>query len=624
MEFEDSEQERSFRRTLEIEQAQAHIRENRLHLLREYLERSPDNVHVRTLQDNFLSIAIQHDNVEAVRILLDAGMSPLEDDSRGHCFLTALEHASAHGNRDIWRLLVDRLIATTPTGIVICGHDEQELLEHSLIEAACSGNTVIVAEFLDAFEWTHATLLNTLVCAATRWRADVVEMLIRKVRFDEEGLRKALDFSMDDRINVPDIPGQHVYFGQYDIEQHYRIVSTLIHISGINLSLEGSNLLCKATEGIDKQGGLRALLEKGADPNTQWEDGSTALHRFAFPLSTDPMTRPEIVFFQESDPLQGYQPHESGIRLLVNYGASITIRDNLGATPSHLAAEGSSTDIFLRYYLPAESDWMQTNKYGESLLHYAAAGGKHKTLEYLLSRGSSLDVNVSGNTGWTPLACALAPNSRVYKTEYAAVKSARLLLSLESSTSFVTTHGLTIFHVLGSYQDRNESSVPENRAPGPAPAPWMKVPGNGPHRGRLSPVMMPEAAYQERYGLLDEDCSAAQLARHLLSLYSHLLPLIDSPARVFVGSAPYWQHPFHRIAWGGMLDVTITKTQTKKVIYKSAPAWQVDSNAFDRNSIMSDWTPLRWAVHHKAAAVVKLLREYGADYKPDEGEDMTP
>ncbi|EHK47190.1 putative ankyrin repeat protein, partial [Trichoderma atroviride IMI 206040] len=104
--------------------------------------------------------------------------------------------------------------------------------------------------------------------------------------------------------------------------------------------------------------------------------------------------------------------HETGIRLLLQHGASVTIQDELGNTPLHYAAFGSNMHIFSLYTagLPVDSphnDALKSikNNSGETLLHWAAAGKKMDILRFLLSSGAN--VNAANDNGWTPLMCAV-------------------------------------------------------------------------------------------------------------------------------------------------------------------------------------------------------------------------
>jgi ankyrin repeat protein len=96
------------------------------------------------------------------------------------------------------------------------------------------------------------------------------------------------------------------------------------------------------------------------------------------------------------------------------------------------------------------------NDLKETLLHFAALGGKTDILKVLLSH--SPDVNQRTTTGWTPLMFALAPDRRPeerldYKTIFQATRTARLLLEYGADASVVADGGWTPLHVLGLHKD---------------------------------------------------------------------------------------------------------------------------------------------------------------------------
>ncbi|KFA54859.1 hypothetical protein S40293_10024 [Stachybotrys chartarum IBT 40293] len=634
------------------------IRENNLDALAAALAEGPHLMRMALFHGTYLGYAIKRDNLAATRMLLDHGLSPLEyEQDGGQRFVTSFEVASWHGNRAIWRLLLDRFRALSPTGVEIGPCNEQDLIDRCLATAALSGKTVIVADFLDELQWSQEALRNALLHATQRWQADVVDLLLVRCQFDKDTLQKALEVAVDDRDNF----GLTVKYKADDWDKHYRTVCRLVDGSGVDLRSEahGSPLLFQAVGGskhqkvlkssllvhqcwgFEKQGALRALLEKGADPNTQWDYGMTALHLFAYPTYTDHLARPVMPL--GGKPRDGFNMYEVGIKLLIEHGASTTTRDNDGATAVHLAAEGADTDIFIRYYMAAGTDLTSTNQYGESILHYAAAGGKAETLSYLLSRyGDLLDVNATNATGWTPLICALAPNSRVEKDEVAAVKSSRLLLSYGAKVDAVTAEGWTILHVLGSYQDYGAY-----RAETPDPTDLDGY--SDPDFGHWTMCSNEEWGF-ERSKLLDSDSSAEVLARELLSTYSHSIPPIESPAKLYdirhkVVNYGFWdQHPSCKIAWGGQLNKLLAETREplqqpsgvsmadeipslggSHIPGMGTRKWEGHIKHSKASQIKTGRTPLHWAAEHGAAGVARVLRELArADTRATDGEGKTP
>ncbi|VUC25554.1 unnamed protein product [Clonostachys rosea] len=392
------------------------IRNSELDALEELLKESPSLINVRPFWGTALAEAVCHDSPEAVRILLDAGARPLGDESSGNVFLSTLDVAAAHGNLEIMRLLLTQLKATSPTGIVIRSYNESQLMQRAMFTAAAHGNANIVAEFIEMCHCSDEAIEGTFVAAAGRWEADVIDLLFQKAPGplkSQSLLTRALRQAMKDKYMRSDEERSGVVYSDSDWDKHYRVVTRLLDETGIDVRLpeHGSPLLHQALNVPEMQGALRALLDRGIDPNTRFENGCTPLHLLASPQGTYDITK-------ENEE----EMHELGIRLLCEKGASITIRNNDGETPSHWAAEMADAAVFARHYLPADDEHLlSTNRYGETMLHFAAAGGKRKTVELLCS-SRKFDVNAVNSTSWTPLLCALAPNSRVRmrKTEIEA------------------------------------------------------------------------------------------------------------------------------------------------------------------------------------------------------------
>ncbi len=180
-------------------------------------------------------------------------------------------------------------------------------------------------------------------------------------------------------------------------------------------------------------GALRGLLEKGAHANRQDTSGKTALHRLfrtSSPSSTD------------------------ALRFLLQHGASPEVADKAGESALHAVAHAGTLEQFqlclASCYDPDAALRLRTC-HNESLLHYAAAGGKSDSVRFLLSRG--LDVNLASANGWTPLICALMPTS--VRPSYPQCSLASLLLQHGASAHALTAEGWTALHSLASYPSGN-------------------------------------------------------------------------------------------------------------------------------------------------------------------------
>ena len=548
------------------------VREGKLDQLQTLLADSPALVHKGSLNGTPLAIAGRNGSVEAARILLDAGAHPFEYQYFPP-YMTALDVVSAYGNREMCQLVLERLKAMSPTGIVVQGYDESKLLNMAMAEAAANGHVDVVSDFLAMFDRTQEAMQAILRGAAGEWQPDVVDFITERVEFEKPFLLEMLQHTLS---------GKHhdfVIYHDSDWEKQYRVVSRLIGAGGVDVSLpeNGAPLLRQAIRVIENQGGLRALLDKGVDPNTRWENGCTALH-----LLVSPLRSPEMSKYYD---LQ-FEMHEVGIRLLLDKGASIATEDDDGATALHWAAERCETQDFLHYHLPTDEVLLSsTNHYGESVLHYAAAGGKHETIEYLLTHCNFNANAVNSTNAWTPLICALAPNGArtpeeaKVKTEADAVKSARILLRHGADPHAVTADRWTVVHLLGSHKDLSERDC-----------------------GRM---------------VLSEDASAAALARELLSGLLKPEPAIESPSKVYyrvTGGENKQAYDVKTVnlgdLWGGRLAKMITEGMNT-----SPPTIDV----------VQSRTPLHWAAERGAAGVAKVLRELkGADEKAVDSDEKLP
>lgn len=184
--------------------------------------------------------------------------------------------------------------------------------------------------------------------------------------------------------------------------------------------------------------------------------------------------------------------HSRHLLTPLDYGASVSIGDENGETPLHLASFSFPRETFQRW-LSYRRDTqyeslVQFNNYGESLLHYAAAGANFEVLQYPLEfevnastipegaeginaeamrqirEQGGLDVNAANSNGWTPFLCALtgtvqAPTERRLgsrsilheKSGADALRAAQHLLSAGADPSLVSAEGWTPLHSLAGY-----------------------------------------------------------------------------------------------------------------------------------------------------------------------------
>ncbi|KAL0943266.1 ankyrin repeat protein [Colletotrichum truncatum] len=572
--------EQAFRRPQEI--LQACVRDGDLDQLQAMAAVSPELLQQKSAWGTPLDVAVRLDNVAAAQILLGAGADPLDDRGIGDVYRTAMELAAVVGNRGISRLMWEHIGIMFPDGIVDNDYSgTTKLVERCLLQAASYGHAALIGDYLEwsaasmaPFTWSDMAKRAALVNAAHRWEADVVELLLASVPYEKTTLDAALGLAIGFKSMLPSEETSGIVYGDEDEIKQYRICVGLLNAgadaNGVN---QGVHHIHRAIGGIVLYGALEALLEKGVDPDARAERGRTALQLLTCPIPVHDQSRETRL-------------HEKGIRLLLQKGASVSLGDDEGESPLHWAAMNTDRDIFLQYisYFKGITPVLwSTNHHGETLLHYAAAGGRYDTIELLISRG--LDINAASENSWTPILCALAPtligdqdNGRGVpgrrKSEQNAVKSAKLLLFSGADTDVVTAEGWTILHVVGSYLQTEEQ-----RADGPA----------------------------------NDDYSAAGLVYGLLVPGSYDLPPINSPARGF-----------------DQLWLSRISEVTRKGLFGSEPwGYRVNKNlslcAETETAVVKEGlTPLHWAAEHGAVGVARVLVDRGADLETRDSTGSTP
>ncbi|CAI6091801.1 unnamed protein product [Clonostachys chloroleuca] len=398
-----------------------------------------------------LHVAVLCDNLPAVDLLLEAGADPLflthSDDG-----MTPLGTAARRGTTAI----VERVWQSVPLERRASDRYSQNT---ALGVAAMYGQTHVVDLLLNLWDdWPQATKQGALFAAANKWRANVVDLLLDRVDFPQDVILQALHVVVNFKVMLAEDERGGVKYDGTDFLNQQQLIKALVK-AGADPNAMMKRVVFQtapilfACRYCDLVGGLKALLETGADPNIQDDDGKTALHHLGAP-----------VYVKSQSPSS--RLNDAGIQLLIEKGASVSCCDNEGNTPLHSAAYGSNLSIFLLYLSamdPTEKKSMPTlvNNYGETLLHWAAAGGKIEIMEYLISNGS--DVNEVSANGWTPLLCSLTRTSdgdvfgSKLKTSWLAVRAALILLD-HGANSFVSTEeGYTPLHLLAMYLDRDEA-----------------------------------------------------------------------------------------------------------------------------------------------------------------------
>ena len=130
---------------------------------------------------------------------------------------------------------------------------------------------------------------------------------------------------------------------------------------------------------------IKELLEEGADVNARDELGECPLHIAS---------------------VRGYDQVAS---MLIDKGADVNAGDERGLTPLHAAA-WSGNDGIVTLLLDKGADINARDQDGVTPLHAAALAGRNETVTLLISRGA--DINAENKEGMTPLHAAVLADNR--------------------------------------------------------------------------------------------------------------------------------------------------------------------------------------------------------------------
>ncbi|KAF9781934.1 hypothetical protein IL306_012702 [Fusarium sp. DS 682] len=403
---------------------------------------SPSLIESDTFYGTPLHVALFCDNLEAVTILLDAGADPLAHSDGTGDRANALTIAGREGKQPFLHQLLKHTKSFKSSHVYKDHH-------YCFLESAAWGQVASVANLMDWWDgWTLKTTESALTRAAQRWKVYVAEFLISKVKFEQEALDSALASAIDYKVYMNSTNEYRIDYEGVDYFEQQQLIKLLIYAgANPNTTFRGMPLVIYTAQNINLIGALSVLLENGADPNTADKTGRTALHL----LGGARRLRQSVLFGRVN---------EAGIRLLLGHKASVTLQDESGAMPLHEASFGTDLRILLLelFTLSDQERYTairSTNRYGTTLLHYAAAGGKLDIIQYLVSQG--LDVNQPNANGWTPLICAMIPTSSPFsgkakaKSINEAIQTAQILLDHGADPLLTTAEGWTPLHAFSLF-----------------------------------------------------------------------------------------------------------------------------------------------------------------------------
>ncbi len=95
-------------------------------------------------------------------------------------------------------------------------------------------------------------------------------------------------------------------------------------------------------------------------------------------------------------------PNPEVLSLLLDAGANIEARTELGRTPLRLAAQFNTTEV-VEFLLDAGADSDARSDTGSTVLHLAVLSQNPALVALVLERGGNKDINATNNSGSTPL-----------------------------------------------------------------------------------------------------------------------------------------------------------------------------------------------------------------------------
>ncbi|TQN69147.1 Ankyrin repeat, PH and SEC7 domain containing protein secG, partial [Colletotrichum shisoi] len=377
----------------------------------------------------------------AVQMMLDAGVDPNTRDKQDPGF-TPLLAASQHGGLEMARLFWERV---GPDGRFIPKKRGRSAGPDCLQIAARNNHADLTTYFLGAWDgWDDDEKRRALLHAASAWCDDAVTVLLTHpgISYSPEDIQDALVRAVGKRMILPEHETKPAP-ATADTTRQQQLVSRLVDAGG---DPDGEDrrshrpLIHATILSQECIGGLRGLLEKGANPNRPDSHGKTALHYLFSPLNRQ-------------------LPATTALELLLLHGALPELADEAGETPLHVAAKTGTCEqlqLCLSHCRAPNAETIPPrNPHGESLLHYAAVGGRRTTVEFLLNSG--LDANVASSNGWTPLLCALSPTA--LKTAHEMCLTANFLLQHGAGAGVVTDEGWTALHAMGSWPAARDSTI---------------------------------------------------------------------------------------------------------------------------------------------------------------------
>ncbi|WXC40193.1 hypothetical protein QX201_000031 [Fusarium graminearum] len=302
-----------------------------------------------------LHVAVYLDNIEAVNLLLQAGVDVAAESSTQEDGLSPLALAASVGNqRLLWRLW-QHLHSQTDAN--------KTNVDSCLFQASINSQITVLRALLTWKEWTTEAKDGALFWAARSWKAYSAQLLTSELSFSQDILDRALSYAADYKPLLGD---------NFKLDYSVRLNNTAIRIL-----LSHNPSIFQANN----------------------ESGATPLHAAAFGSNLD-----TLQLYLSSPPFE-------------QRGQALTTKNNYDETLLYYAAAGAKCDI-IEFLLSQGLNVNGVNANGWTPLHCALTptrqGSQLNGLSKLISEALRVaqlllfhgaDPCIVTAEGWTPLHC---------------------------------------------------------------------------------------------------------------------------------------------------------------------------------------------------------------------------
>jgi ankyrin repeat protein len=310
-----------------------------------------------------LHVAIFANQVEAVRVLLDAGadieaLHPSNADDLDDPVSNSLRMAVRMGNREIFQLLWDAGAAHR-NGCIRSDGLQRSFKQDSLIELAALEDHPEILKDLSSLsnEWTQTEKDRALCYAARVWSAGSLETLLRITHFSDDVLSRSLKECIH---GSPKSFNTAKYVPTWTPEESAKQAKAIERLLKIYPDANCAELLQAAAIRPCCIATLRFLLQRGVNPNSR-----------AGKLKSTPLHNAVIMQYT-------HEVNKSAALSLLEYGADPNITDAQGMTALHWAVESGGDLEVIEELLQAGSEATALDKEAVTPMILAAYSSFYK------------------------------------------------------------------------------------------------------------------------------------------------------------------------------------------------------------------------------------------------------